>query len=230
MIPLRDDRPTRTFAFVTVALIALNTIVFLHELSLHSSDRVEAFFATFADTCAPHTSALTRFLSDGFHIHVSARRVDAHHRQHAVPLDFWEERRGLHRALQIYRLLFALWHGCGGSPSGNRTRFNRSDDWRQRRHFRSARRLSVALSAGAGARLVSDLDLLARVLRAGSSTSRDLVRDATTQRAGCSQYGYRWRGRLLGARRRICRGDVVDTDLQEAGRQAVSVTVSTDRA
>src|ERR1700722_3208867 len=57
MIPLRDDRPTRTFAFVTVALIALNTIVFLHELSLHSSDRVEAFFATFSLTPAHLTQA-----------------------------------------------------------------------------------------------------------------------------------------------------------------------------
>jgi membrane associated rhomboid family serine protease len=57
MIPLRDDRPTRTFAFVTVALILLNTVVFLHELSLPNPDRVEAFFATFSLTPAHLTQA-----------------------------------------------------------------------------------------------------------------------------------------------------------------------------
>jgi membrane associated rhomboid family serine protease len=57
MIPLRDDRPTRTFAFVTVALILLNTIVFVHELSLPNPDRVEAFFATFSLTPAHLTQS-----------------------------------------------------------------------------------------------------------------------------------------------------------------------------
>ncbi len=57
MIPLRDDRPTRTFAFVTVALILLNTIVFVHELSLGNPDRVEAFFATFSLTPAHLTQS-----------------------------------------------------------------------------------------------------------------------------------------------------------------------------
>jgi membrane associated rhomboid family serine protease len=57
MIPLRDDRPTRTFAFVTIGLIALNTIVFLHELSLRNPDRVEAFFADFSLTPAHLTQA-----------------------------------------------------------------------------------------------------------------------------------------------------------------------------
>jgi len=57
MIPLRDDRPTRTFAFVTVALILLNTIVFVHELSLRNPDRVEAFFATFSLTPAHLTQS-----------------------------------------------------------------------------------------------------------------------------------------------------------------------------
>jgi membrane associated rhomboid family serine protease len=52
MIPLRDDRPTRTFAFVTVALIIVNAVVFLHELSLPTPGRVQAFFADFALTPA----------------------------------------------------------------------------------------------------------------------------------------------------------------------------------
>jgi membrane associated rhomboid family serine protease len=57
MIPLRDDRPTRTFAFVTVAIIILNALVFWHELSLDNPRRAEAFFATFALTPAHLTHA-----------------------------------------------------------------------------------------------------------------------------------------------------------------------------
>ena len=57
MIPLRDDRPTRTFAFVTVALIVLNAVVFWHELSLSTPDRAQAFFADFALTPAHLTQA-----------------------------------------------------------------------------------------------------------------------------------------------------------------------------
>jgi membrane associated rhomboid family serine protease len=59
MIPLRDDRPTRTFAFVTVAIIALNAFVFWHELSLDSPQHVESFFASFALTPArlTHTAS-----------------------------------------------------------------------------------------------------------------------------------------------------------------------------
>jgi len=34
MIPLRDENPTRTFPFVTIALIVLNGLVFVFELSL----------------------------------------------------------------------------------------------------------------------------------------------------------------------------------------------------
>lgn len=34
MIPLRDNIPSRTFPFVTIAIIIINTLVFLYELSL----------------------------------------------------------------------------------------------------------------------------------------------------------------------------------------------------
>ncbi len=50
MIPLRDDRPPRTFAFATLAIIAANAAVFWHELSLGSPGRLDAFFASFALT------------------------------------------------------------------------------------------------------------------------------------------------------------------------------------
>ena len=57
MIPLRDDNPTRTFAFVTVAIIALNVIVFWHELTLPGTQQAEAFFANFSLTPAHLTHA-----------------------------------------------------------------------------------------------------------------------------------------------------------------------------
>jgi membrane associated rhomboid family serine protease len=52
MIPLRDDRPARTFPVATVAIIVANVLVFLHELSLGSVGGVDAFFADFALTPA----------------------------------------------------------------------------------------------------------------------------------------------------------------------------------
>jgi membrane associated rhomboid family serine protease len=48
MIPLRDDNPTRTFAFVTVGIIALNVVVFWHELTLPQGVSAETFFGSFA--------------------------------------------------------------------------------------------------------------------------------------------------------------------------------------
>jgi membrane associated rhomboid family serine protease len=57
MIPLRDDRQPRTFAFATLALIALNAVVFWHELSLGSQSLQDAFFASFALTPADLTHA-----------------------------------------------------------------------------------------------------------------------------------------------------------------------------
>jgi membrane associated rhomboid family serine protease len=57
MIPLRDDNPTRTFAFVTLAIIALNAVVFWHELTLHGAERAEAFVANFGLTPAHLTRA-----------------------------------------------------------------------------------------------------------------------------------------------------------------------------
>jgi membrane associated rhomboid family serine protease len=46
MIPIRDDNPTRTFSFVTLAFIAANVTVFVHELRLPET-RIEAFINEF---------------------------------------------------------------------------------------------------------------------------------------------------------------------------------------
>ena len=57
MIPLRDDRSSRSFPFVTLTLIVVNAIVFFHELSLRTPGQVETFFASFALTPAQLTHA-----------------------------------------------------------------------------------------------------------------------------------------------------------------------------
>ncbi|MDI6799792.1 MAG: rhomboid family intramembrane serine protease [Actinomycetota bacterium] len=48
MIPIRDENPTRTFPFVTISLIAVNSAVFLYELSLGSG--FDAFIRSFGAT------------------------------------------------------------------------------------------------------------------------------------------------------------------------------------
>jgi membrane associated rhomboid family serine protease len=59
MIPLFDDHRTRTFPWVTVALLLSNVAVFGYELTLASSGRLDAFIGTFAFVPA-------RFLADPF--------------------------------------------------------------------------------------------------------------------------------------------------------------------
>jgi membrane associated rhomboid family serine protease len=52
MIPIRDDNPTHTVSFATVGLIAVNALVFVHELRLSNEEQARAFFAGFALTPA----------------------------------------------------------------------------------------------------------------------------------------------------------------------------------
>lgn len=47
MVPIRDENPTRTTAYVTYALILINVLVFLYEASL-MGPRLESFFDTWA--------------------------------------------------------------------------------------------------------------------------------------------------------------------------------------
>jgi membrane associated rhomboid family serine protease len=47
MIPLRDDNPTRSFAILTLLLIAANIAVFVYQLSLPNVAALQAFVADF---------------------------------------------------------------------------------------------------------------------------------------------------------------------------------------
>ena len=57
MIPLRDTIPSRTFPVMTVALIAANVLVFLHELSL-GEQHGAAFVAVFGAVPAQFTGSV----------------------------------------------------------------------------------------------------------------------------------------------------------------------------
>ncbi len=52
MIPLCDENPTRTVAFVNILLIVVNVAAFLYEISLPNRQSLEALFADFALTPA----------------------------------------------------------------------------------------------------------------------------------------------------------------------------------
>ena len=56
MIPLRDTIPTRTFPWVTIALIGANILVFLHQINL-GGERGAAFVAIFGAVPAQFTGA-----------------------------------------------------------------------------------------------------------------------------------------------------------------------------
>jgi membrane associated rhomboid family serine protease len=58
MLPLKDLNPTRSRPYVTWALIALNTIVFLFELGLQSSGQLNAFIVNYGLVPAAVTANL----------------------------------------------------------------------------------------------------------------------------------------------------------------------------
>jgi membrane associated rhomboid family serine protease len=58
MIPLRDENPTRTFSFVTIAFIAINVAVFVYQLLLPDAAAFKSFFARYALVPAEITARL----------------------------------------------------------------------------------------------------------------------------------------------------------------------------
>ncbi len=64
MVPLRDDNPIEITPFVTYALIVINILVFLHEMTL-SPQQLERFL----DLWAVVPRELTRSLVDGVSVH-----------------------------------------------------------------------------------------------------------------------------------------------------------------
>lgn len=69
MIPLKDENPTQTFPFVTIAIIIINALVFIYELSLGSQlqDKITLFAATpYNITHLDNPSALVTLITSLF--------------------------------------------------------------------------------------------------------------------------------------------------------------------
>ena len=57
MVPIRDDNPTRSTAYVTYALIIINILVFIYEATL-MGPRLESFFDSWAVVPGELTASL----------------------------------------------------------------------------------------------------------------------------------------------------------------------------
>ena len=119
MIPLKDDIPTRRTPVITIALIALNVIVYFAiehgRLGLGDvgNERVVDYGAIPVEITHPGTECVTNtaarrsvrrgdrirlraLLGHAVHVDVPARQPAAPGGQHAVPVDLREQHRGLH--------------------------------------------------------------------------------------------------------------------------------------
>lgn len=203
MIPLRDDNPTRTFAFVTLLLIVANVAVFAYELTLPGQPQLESLVATYAMVPATVVSAPTlpaygtvftsMFLHGGF-LHLAGNMLflwifgnnieDAvgHVRFIGFYLLCGVAAAAAHIAAQPASTIPTL--GASGAISGVLGAY-----------------LLLYPRAGAGAG--ADLDFSAVHLRAGLADVDRVVRPATGQRLGDRRQPAERRHRVLGAQRRI---------------------------
>ena len=88
---------------------------------------------------------------NGLQFHVPARRLHAPRRQHALPLDLRQQRRGFHGARALRDFLPAVRRGRGAGAGMAKPGLHHPHDRRQRRHFRRIGRLFTAVPARAGA-------------------------------------------------------------------------------
>ena len=119
LIPLKDNVPTRHFPIVTVGLIVANVLVFF----LYQAPDLEGSLAELAyqpcevnDSC-PVTGE--RLAADLVHVDVHARQLHPPRRQHALPLDLRQQRRGRVRPRALPHLLSARRLRRDGAPDGH---------------------------------------------------------------------------------------------------------------
>ena len=146
MLPLSDGLHPRRFPLVNVALIAANVAVWLlYELpNLGSAVHQSSFYPCAVDnTChAPQPWGISWLTVD-----VHARELEPPPRQHALPRDLRQERRGRVRAPPLPRLLHRGRVRGDDDADGGHTavrhgvRRTRSESRCQRRDRRGARRL-----------------------------------------------------------------------------------------
>ena len=157
---------------------------------------------------------------------VPARRLVPPARQHALPVDLRQQRRGPFRAGRLPRVLPAGRGAGGPDPGRHRPELDGPDDRRVRGDRRDARRVLRALPASPG-----DLARLPRLLlpadrRPGDHRPRLLVRPPAHRRpdlAGCHRD--RRRRRVLRPHRRI-RGRRGDGQGHRHGRRPASRAVA----
>src|SRR5687767_8631957 len=110
------------------------------------------------EASAGHVHPYVRCYSDqtrrplDFHVDVSTRQLDALSRQYAVPLDLRGQRRGSAWTRTVRLLLPAVWRRGSVRTRVHEPTLEDSDDRRERRYRRGARRLLRAVSALARAR------------------------------------------------------------------------------
>ena len=84
MFPIGDHNPSGRTPYVTLALIALNAVVFLATFTAMGDWQLTRFFMTWGMVPARLGAGQG---CDPDHPRVPAWRLDAHHRQHAVSVD-----------------------------------------------------------------------------------------------------------------------------------------------
>ena len=125
MIPLSDaSRRPSHFPVVTTAIIVVNAVVFVMEL-MGGDAFVKQWSEIPADIVAGQhwITILTA--------HVHARRLDAHYRQHGVPMGIWPGNRRRHGAAKVLGVLPAQRSGGFAGADCGHAQFHRSQSGRQ---------------------------------------------------------------------------------------------------
>src|SRR6266576_3975930 len=117
MIPLRDQNPSGVFPVVTVALILVNTLVFLYEAPRAGCEHVPRALRPGPSRCDRQPSLRLGGLHGDrealFHLDVPPRRLAPPDLEHVVPLDLRRQRGGHAGAGPLPPLLSALRPGGG---------------------------------------------------------------------------------------------------------------------
>ena len=205
MIPIRDDNPHFLTPYATYAIVALNVLAWVLVQGLGTRARAVAVglhARPGARRAAAHGARRRAGAGGSGHVlcrhryvelalradaHVHARQLDAHHRQHVVPLDLRQQRRGLHGPRAFRRLLSALRLCCRRVTDMGEPRVGHPDGRGVGRDRRRDGRLRPALPARQRAHAV-----LVRLLRDHHRHSGDLddgllVPGAADRRAGLAR-------------------------------------------
>ena len=96
MFPLKDENPTRTKPILTIFLIVVNTAIFIASYFSKSFDGIVYSYGMKPALVLKGKELYTIFTSMFLH-----GGVPTHLREHAVPLDIWQQHRGRPRQAQI---------------------------------------------------------------------------------------------------------------------------------